>query len=423
MLKALKWIILGLLGLLIVIFFFMGTYIYLDYRQSRTAPNSASDRPVGETLVRPALDGIFEAFEAHPLVGISDHHFDAQAEAFYAAIIRDPRFARKVGNVVVEFGAAGRQDVIDRYVAGEDVPYQELRTVWTDTVGWFPKPGSLGYVQFFAQVRETNKTLLPDERIRVWLGEPPVDWSKVGSGWNLKLKRAEGQRDSYPAGVIVHNILEKDKKALVIYGGFHFKKKWSFPLGSLRSKVEAKYPGAFYIVLVNNGLRPEPCAKYLEQALDLWPMLALAAPTPGRASDPELCDCTVIDEADLIDRGLVTIIPIKRIIGVKPTKVLGDAVLFLGPVNDIDDIQYSPMMPDFFLDADYRREVSRRVEIQHGRPLFTVRPDFSLERAVYEVELDAIGYAELLESMFEEYDLNHDGVVTSNEYSDPIGQK
>jgi hypothetical protein len=99
--------------------------------------------------------------------------------------------------------------------------------------------------------------------------------------------------------------------------------------------------------------------------------------------------------------------------------VFADAVLFLGPVYDINGIQYSPMMPDFFLDAEYRREVRRRFEIQHGRPLFTVRPDHPLERAVYEVDLDASGYAELLESMFEEYDLNQDGVVTADEYSDP----
>lgn len=417
MLKALKWTILGLLGVMIVIFLIMGTHIYLDYRESRAASNSASDRPVGETLVRNALDGIFEAFETYPLVGISGRHFSARADMFYAAIVCDPRFARDVGNVVVEFGAAGCQDVIDRYVTGMDVPYQELRTVWTDTIGWGQTAAGFGYVQFFSQVREVNKTLPPDERIRVWLGEPPLDWSKVESGWNLKLRRAEGQRDSYPASVIVRNLLEKDKKALVIYGGFHFEKKWSFPFGSMRSKVEAKYPGAFYIVLVNDGLRSEACAKFLDQASGLWPAPVLAAPTPGRAPDPELCDCAVIDEADLITLG--TSKGIGAVVG-KPKKVLGDAVLFLGPVYEINDIRYSPMMPDFFLDAEYRREVNRRFKIQHGWPLFTIRPDHPIERAVYNVDLDARGYAELLDSMFEEYDLNRDGVVTADEYSDPI---
>lgn len=416
MLKSLKWIIVRLFGFVIVIFFVIGTLKYLNYRQIQAASNSASDRPVGETLVRPALDGIFEAFETHPLVGIGDSHGYAQEEAFYAEIIRDPRFAQEVGNVVVEFGAAGRQDVIDRYVAGEDVPYRELRTVWADTVGWIPIPGSLGYVQFFAQVRETNKALPPDERIRVWLGEPPLDWSKVKSDRNQKLvRRALRKRESYPASVIVRNILKQDKKALVIYGGLHFMQNSQEPGGSLFDKVEAKYPGSFFLVLINDGtLQQEACAKYLEQASGLWPMPALAAPASGYAPDTELCDCATIDEADLVARGLV------MMKGMEPKKMLGDAVLFLGPV---EDWQRSPMMPDFFLDADYRREVSRRLEIKQGRPLFTPPPDFSLERAVYEVDLDAPGYLELLEALFSEYDLNRDGVVTADEYVDPIGQQ
>lgn len=408
--KMLKWIILGLFSLMIAIIFVACSAENRYHRQSQAASNSASDRPVGETLVRPALDGIFEAFETHPLVGISDSHGYAQEEEFYAAIIRDPRFAREVGNVVVEFGAAGRQDVIDRYVAGEDVPYQELRTVWTDTVGWIPIPGSLGYVQFFAQVRETNKALPPDERIRVWLGEPPLDWSKVESDKRRLFQRALSKRESYPASIIVRNILKQDKKALVIYGGLHFMQN-SFT-GSLFDKVEAKYPGSFFLVMINDvTLQQEACAKYLKQASGLWPTPALAAPTSGYAPDTEFCNCATTDEADLVARGLV------MMKGKEPQKMLSDAVLFLGPV---EDRQRAPMMPDFFLDADYRREVSRRMEIKQDQPLFTVPPDFSLERAVYEVDLDAPGYAELLDTMFEEYDLNRDGVITAAEYVDPI---
>src|SRR5690348_15600261 len=80
--------------------------------------------------VRPGFDGIFEAFQTHPLVGLGETHRRAQEIDFYTALIRDPRFARDVGNVVVEFGGAAHQDIIDRYVAGEDVPYLELRKVW-----------------------------------------------------------------------------------------------------------------------------------------------------------------------------------------------------------------------------------------------------------------------------------------------------
>jgi hypothetical protein len=103
-----------------------------------------------EAAIKPAIDGIFHAFETHSLVGLGDMHGLAQETELYKALIRDPRFARNVGNVVVEFGGAARQDVIDRYVSGGNVPYRELRQVWTDTVGWIPTVVGLGYAQFFA---------------------------------------------------------------------------------------------------------------------------------------------------------------------------------------------------------------------------------------------------------------------------------
>src|SRR4051812_44040634 len=139
------------------------------------SPGLAQSAPT----VSPAIDGIFEVFKTHPLVGIGEHHRIAQELDFYAALVRDPRFAREVGNVVVEFGGAIRQDIIDRYVNGEDVPYTELRKVWTDTVGWLPVVTAVGYPNFFAQVRETNLALPPGQRIHVWLAEPVIDWSKL----------------------------------------------------------------------------------------------------------------------------------------------------------------------------------------------------------------------------------------------------
>jgi hypothetical protein len=50
--------------------------------------------------------------------------------------------------VVVEFGGSAAQGIIERYVNGEDVPFTELRHVWTDVVGWIPGPFALGYVNF-----------------------------------------------------------------------------------------------------------------------------------------------------------------------------------------------------------------------------------------------------------------------------------
>ncbi len=73
-------------------------------------------------------------------------------------LLRDPRFAREVGNVVLEVGDAAQQAVIDRYVGGEDVPYTDLRKVWADTVGWFPTVTFSGSINLYATIREVNRT-------------------------------------------------------------------------------------------------------------------------------------------------------------------------------------------------------------------------------------------------------------------------
>lgn len=156
--------------------------------------------PGSPQQVVPATDGIFAAFQTHSIVGIADHHGLAQEEDFYADLIRDPRFARDVGNVVVEFGGAAQQMTLDRYLAGEDIPYEQLRKVWTDTVGWNPTVTSLGYPYFFAQVRAVNQALPPSEQIHVWLGEPPIDWSAIRN--SADLARFRSQRDQYPAELI-----------------------------------------------------------------------------------------------------------------------------------------------------------------------------------------------------------------------------
>src|SRR5581483_9177012 len=132
--------------------------------------------------VSPAVDGTLALFREKSVVALGDAHGLAQEEDFYSALVRDPRFAAQVGNVVVEFGGEAAQDTVDRYVAGEAVPLTELRRVWTDVVGWFPgETQLLGYINFFAAVRAANLKLPPAQRVKVWLGEPTIDWSQTHS--------------------------------------------------------------------------------------------------------------------------------------------------------------------------------------------------------------------------------------------------
>jgi hypothetical protein len=342
-----------------------------------------SDLPPARSVIQPALDGIFEAFETHPLVGLSDKHGLAQETALYAALIRDPRFARTVGNVVVEFGGASRQDVIDRYVNGEDVPYQLLREVWMNTVGWLPTVQYLGYAHFFDQVRQTNSTLQPGQRIRVWLGEPPIDWRTIRTREDYrKFEEQYPSRDRHAAGVIVQNILARNKKALVLYGGQHFgrvsaeeaalRKAWAEtdpknaqpPSLSLQGLVEREHPDAFFIAQVYDGF-DDACTARFEQSLSGWPMPALATPVLGTTLERDMRQCPsraniMFDFPSTMPQAL------RDLQRAKANDVLfrGDAILFLGPATSLTR---SPLFPDLYLDEDYRQEINRQNAIKMGR--------------------------------------------------------
>jgi hypothetical protein len=219
----------------------------------KIAPASAKSPP----KVVGASDGIFAAFQTHPLVGLGEWHGLAQEMDFYSTLVRDPRFARDVGNVVVEMGDAAQQAVIDRYVNGENIPYPELRKVWSDTVGIFPTVLDLGTINLYATIRSVNLSLPPSSRIRVWLGDPPIDWPKIKT--KDEWQALEDQRDSFPTTLIEREILAKGKKALVIYGAAHFA---VYPGGlalpspvvlhrstNMRANFDSRHPGALYVVI------------------------------------------------------------------------------------------------------------------------------------------------------------------------------
>ena len=146
---------------------------FFGVTSSQLVSQQAASPRLQPPTVTSGTDGIFAAFQTHAVVALGDIHGMAQEEDFFAELIRDLRFAKEVGNVVVKFGDATEQETIDRYVAGEDIPYRQLRRVWANTAGWFPTVTALGYMNFFAEVRFVNLTLPSTQRIHVCLGDPP----------------------------------------------------------------------------------------------------------------------------------------------------------------------------------------------------------------------------------------------------------
>jgi hypothetical protein len=278
-------------------------------------------------------------------------------------LIRDPRFAKEVGNVVVEFGDAAEQETIDRYLAGEDVSYQQLRQVWADTAGRLPTVTGLGYLNFFAEVRRVNLGLLSTRRIHVWLGDPSIDWSKVTTRADFA-KVAD--RNQYPAELIKSRLLANKLKTLVIYGVGHLGGE-----GSLAMLIEKAYPGSFFVITPHYGFIQNECSAAFEKTIAAWPSPALATPVRNSKLQSQLQTpgCHFVDASDFHfgkteteTQRAATIARVDDML----SGVRGDALLYLGPAASLTE---SPISPDLYLDEEFRKEIGRRFQIITGGPM------------------------------------------------------
>ena len=338
--------------------------VVLSFLLAGSLQTPARAQQLEAPTVVPAIDGILRAFQNHALVAIGDDHNSAQEEDFYAALVRDPRFSMEVGNVVVEFGGAAQQETLDRYLNGQQIAYTDLRKVWTDVVGWIPTVTGLGYANFFAHVRAVNLGLPPDRRIRVWLGEPPIDWSKIKTKADFQPILA--QRDTHAADVIEKHILQPGRKAIVIYGGWHL-----YSNNGLRNLVEKKHPHAFFVVALYTGYAAKSCTANFEQNVLDWQVPALATPIRGTSLEGKLyrSDCDVEPRTSL-PLGPSMSEAQKAQIGDALERMMsgveGDALLFLGKA---ETLTRTPMEPSIYLDLNYRQEIERRLKIAFGESL------------------------------------------------------
>jgi hypothetical protein len=166
---------------------------------------------------------ILDAFRTHQLVALAEgQHWNEQGHAFRMSLIRDPRFAKVVNDIVVESGNSRYQAVMDRFIAGEDVPYDELRHAWEDTTApnfVFDMPI---YEEFFRAVRDVNRALPSKQRLRVLLGDPPIDWSKLSKDEILKMMY---ERNAFAADLVRKEVLANNRRALLIYADGHLFRK------------------------------------------------------------------------------------------------------------------------------------------------------------------------------------------------------
>jgi hypothetical protein len=227
------------------------------------------------------IRGLLDVFTTYPRVALGEAHWLQQEADFVAHLIRHPLFHRTVPIIVVEFGNAYYQPMIDRFITGESITDTELRRVWRNVGGAGHAFESPIYAQFFHSVRALNQTLPPVQHLRVLLGDPPID-GQTGQR-NPAMWSGLNPRDAYYAMVVERHILAHGQRALLIAGGGHFTRISDAAAheGNVVQRLELKYPGTVFVVLPH-VIFDETMAVRQDEVLDLetrlaaWPIPALA---------------------------------------------------------------------------------------------------------------------------------------------------
>lgn len=192
------------------------------------------------------ISAIIDAFAMYPVVALGEGpHGNEQGHAFRLALIRDPRFAARVNDIVIESGSARYQDYVDRFVRGEEVADVFLRAARENTVTPTPAWDRPIYDELFRAVRDVNRSQPPDRQLRILLGDPPIVWNEVRNADDYRswLMR----RDSHPAEVIQREVLAKGRRALVVYGDGHFQARSERPGRSLVGILETSGTKVFAV--------------------------------------------------------------------------------------------------------------------------------------------------------------------------------
>ena len=179
----------------------------------------AGQRP-GPAVPLDPIEAILGAFKTHQVVTLPGGHAGIELHELLLKLMRDPRFPAAVNDIVVEFGSARYQDLVDRFVRGDEIDDRALRQVWFNTTNPGTTDDNPLPEAFFRAVRAVNASLPADRRLRVLLGDPPIDWDNVHT--KADHRKWVVQRDSYPADLIRREVVVRGRRALVVYGNLHF---------------------------------------------------------------------------------------------------------------------------------------------------------------------------------------------------------
>jgi len=299
-----------------------------------------------------AITAILDAFRAFRVVSFPGGHTDAnESQALLRALVADPRFGAAVNDIVVEFGSSRYQDVMDRYIRGEDVPESTVRRAWLDAV----QPGisldNQNTPAFFRAVREANANRPPAEKTRVLLGDPPIDWENVRN--KADYRKWVIQRDSYPADLVRRLVLAHNRRALIVWANGHLMRQeilTNYDMASWQSQtivslIEA--PGGTRVFTV----RAEGSLTKWQAGTASWKPMSLTAVRGTGLGAVDFSEFESPDQRYRI-RGEEDFVPIPHDQWAsRPLEEIVDGILYMGPESGTS----SGIWPELCADPSYVR--------------------------------------------------------------------
>jgi hypothetical protein len=305
------------------------------------------------------------------LSALNDAHGNERNHAFRLKLIRDPRFAQTVNDIVIEVGNARFQAVADRFVRGEDVPIVALRDAWREIS--VPTAGNnYGMAQeLFQTVREVNASQPRERQIRILLGDPPIDWQGVRTQEEHRSWIA--LRDSFPAALIQVEVLAKKRRALVLYGQLHFQRKsiftnyemTSWQAHTLVSLVETATPTRVFTIW-----ELDPIAQ-MQPDISMWPIPSLSIIRGTALGRVDFSVYRTVPGRVAVKDGKMVQVPKDQWGSLRAEDQL-DAVLYLGPSGSTRVRPSHEIPPELCSEPGF-------LEMQLSRIALTGVPSFEAE--------------------------------------------
>lgn len=315
----------------------------------------------GVTFVDP-ISAILTAFHSHNLVAIDEGpHGNEQNHQFLHALVIDPRFINKVNDIVVEFGNSLYQPVMDRFVQGDNVSINTLRQVWQNTTQANDVWDKPVYEDLFKTVRAINTSLPKEKKLRVILSDPPIDRTTIHNKKDMaQFYSWQQRRDIYAAKLIQQEVLNKHRRALIIYGGIHLQHKNIFSnyeeddnsllVSQLEKSNNIKVYTIWMVVnLLNTSSRPLPV------------IIPLRETKLGKIDFSWYYPYKIT--RGIVHKGKYTVIPPNKW-RVFPMENQFDAIIYLGNSSNITISQLSPTI---CLDSTYIQMRMQRMALS-GAP-------------------------------------------------------